>query len=40
MSDKIKEFIEVPQQFIRDGSQVSLCNLRWNERPELMFRDL
>jgi len=26
MSDKIKEFIEVPQQFIRDGNQVGLCN--------------
>ena len=23
MSDKIKEFIEIPQQFIRDGNQVS-----------------
>lgn len=23
MSDKIREFIEVPQQFIRDGNQVS-----------------
>ena len=22
MSDRIKEFIEVPQQFIRDGNQV------------------
>ena len=22
MSDKIKEFIEIPQQFIRDGNQV------------------
>ena len=24
MSDKIREFIEVPQQFIRDGNQVLL----------------
>lgn len=26
MSDKIKEFIEVPQQFIRDGNQVCFHN--------------
>jgi hypothetical protein len=22
MSDKIKEFVEIPQQFVRDGKQV------------------
>ena len=25
MSDKIREFIEIPQQFVRDGNQVSLA---------------
>jgi hypothetical protein len=25
MSEKIREFIEVPQQFIRDGNQVCSC---------------
>lgn len=25
MSDKIREFIDVPQQFIRDGNQVCPC---------------
>jgi hypothetical protein len=26
MSDKLKEFIDIPQQFIREGNQV--CNSR------------
>ena len=32
MSDKLKEFIEVPQQFIRDGNQVRLSYFKV-ERP-------
>lgn len=28
MSTQIKEFIDIPQQFVRDGNQVSSQNLR------------
>jgi hypothetical protein len=27
MSEKLKEFIDIPQQFIRDGNQVSTAKL-------------
>ena len=33
MSDKIREFIEVPQQFIRDGNQVGLHSFEVKGTP-------
>ena len=33
MSDKLKEFIEVPQQFIRDGNQVGLFDFKVETIP-------
>ena len=27
MSEKLKEFIDIPQQFVRDGNQVSVTQL-------------
>ena len=40
MSDKLKEFIEVPQQFIREGNQVGFAISKLSEHPKLTFRDL
>ena len=38
MSEKIKEFIEVPQQFVRDGNQVRALSLpRVEAHPLLQF---
>ena len=38
MSDKVREFVEIPQQFVRDGNQVRhLCSSIWTLLFSLPF---